>query len=200
MMQHRPLVFLDVETTGMSPDTARVLELGALRVENGRVVSTINQLIHPDCVVPPEITHITGITNDQIADMPDFSRVAPQLDQMLEGAVLVAHNVGFDYGFLNMEYQRLGRQFDHDHLCTVKLSRALYPYESSHRLDAVIRRGGYRVQDRHRAYDDAEVLYKFFSDSHDRFGIKLFQHMDQLIKHRRPKHSQKNDPGLPGII
>lgn len=199
-MLHRPLVFLDIETTGFGPDIARVLEIGALRVENGKVVRKYQTLIYPESPVPGAITRLTGITNDDVAGKPVFSLVAPDLTELMNGAIFVAHNVDFDYGFLQAEYARLGARFDYDRLCTVRLSRALYPHERSHKLDSVIKRGGYRVADRHRAFDDAEVLYKFFCDSHTAFGLDLFRHIDRLVTYTRrprPTIASANSTALP---
>ena len=185
----------------MYANTSRVLEVGAIRVENGQIVGTLKQLVHPEDPVPSIITKITGITDKDVIDKPLFAEVAPELTALLDGAIFVAHNVDFDYSFLRMEYDRLAEPFNYDRLCTVKLSRLLYPQERSHKLDSVIARGGYRVAERHRAYDDAEVLYKFFIDSHAAFGLELFKHMDKLVRYSRPAPLAKNNPGqLPGIM
>lgn len=194
-MLHRPLVFLDIETTGFGPDVARVLEVGALRVENGQIVQKYQTLVHPESPVPMAITRLTGITNDDVADKPVFSLVAPELTALMEGAIFVAHNVDFDYGFLRAEYARLGAPFNYDRLCTVRLSRRLYPHERSHKLDSVIKRGGYRVAERHRAFDDAEVLYKFFQDSHAAFGLELFRHIDRLVTYAKTRKPRATFPG-----
>lgn len=156
---------MDVETTGMAAWNSRVLEVGALRVEAGVVVKRYSQLLNPEEAVPPFITHLTGIEPTEVVDKPRFADIAAELSELFQGAIFVAHNVAFDYSFFTAEFKRLGTRFAMDRLCTVRLSRALYPHERSHKLDAVIRRGGYRVANRHRAYDDAEVLHKFYSDS-----------------------------------
>ncbi len=86
----------------------------------------------------------------------------------------MAHNVDFDYSFFREEYRRSGGRFTMDKLCTVRLSRALFPEHRSHKLDLVIERSGYRVKNRHRAYDDAEVLHKFYRDNLARLGGENF--------------------------
>lgn len=173
-MEHRPLVFIDVETTGASPRSSRMLEIGALRVENGHVVARMNQVLDPEEPVPTWITSLTGIQEHETYGQPVFAGVVTELEQIFNGAVFVAHNVGFDYSFFAEEYRKMGRIFSMDKLCTVRLSRALYPRERSHKLDSVIQRHGYQVAHRHRAYDDAEVLHKFYFDSLDRFGPDHF--------------------------
>ena len=173
-IQDRPLVFLDVETTGSSPSNSRILEIGALRVENGKVVKQINQVLDPEEPVPPWITDLTGIHEQETYGQPVFAAMLGELEHLLSDAIFIAHNVSFDYSFMRSEYSKLGRSFDMDRLCTVRLSRALYPKERSHRLDAVISRHGYEVTNRHRAYDDAEVLHKFYYDSLLQFGSDYF--------------------------
>jgi DNA polymerase-3 subunit epsilon len=173
-MQGRPLVFVDVETTGGMARSSRILEIGALRVEDGQVVAQLNQVLNPEEPVPGWITRLTGIQPYETAGQPLFAEVETRLSELFANAVFVAHNVNFDYSFFQEEFRRVGQTFSMDKLCTVRLSRALYPSERSHRLDEVIRRHGYKVANRHRAYDDAEVLHKFYYDSLEKFGADNF--------------------------
>lgn len=173
-MQGRPLVFVDVETTGGMAWSSRILEIGALRVEGGKIVAQMNQVLDPEESVPGWITNLTGIEPHETTNQPRFGDVVSQLQQLFDGALFVAHNASFDYSFFTEEFRRLGSKFGMDKLCTVRLSRALYPAERSHRLDEVIRRAGYQVANRHRAYDDAEVLHKFYHDNLARLGAEQF--------------------------
>lgn len=170
----RPLVFVDIETTGAAPWNSRMLEIGAIRVEGGKSVAHYSQVLDPEEPVPGWITELTGIRPDETRDKPVFADVTGKLAELFEDAVFVAHNVNFDYGFFKDEFRRTGQKFAMDKLCTVRLSRALFPAEKSHRLDEVIRRGGYEVSNRHRAYDDAEVLYKFYHEHLERLGADTF--------------------------
>lgn len=185
-MQGRPLVFVDVETTGGMAQSSRILEIGALRVENGRTVAQMNQVLDPDEPVPGWITNLTGIEQHETAGQPRFGDVLSGLQQLFDGAVFVAHNVNFDYSFFTEEFRRAGDRFAMDKLCTVRLSRALYPGERSHRLDEVIRRAGYQVANRHRAYDDAEVLHKFYHDNLARVGAEMFYPLAQRLVQSSP--------------
>lgn len=185
-MQGRPIVFVDVETTGSAAWNSRILEIGALRVEDGQVVGELNQVLDPAEPVPAWITQLTGIEPHETHGQPQFTDVASRVQHLFEGAVFVAHNVEFDYSFFTQEFRRLGQRFAMDKLCTVRLSRVLYPAERSHKLDEVIRRGGYQVSRRHRAYDDAEVLRRFYHDSLQQFGADYFYAtVDRLMK---PNH------------
>lgn len=177
-----PLVFVDVETTGLSPWKGdRVLEIGALRVENGKVVSKINTLLYPECDVPYYITQITGITDEHVTGAPLFADVWDEFETITKDATFVAHNVGFDYGFIQSEYRLLGKKFTRHKLCTVQLSKALYPKERSHKLESVIKRHRYKVNARHRAYDDAEVLYRFVTEMQQKFTVQTQTAIQQLV-------------------
>jgi len=180
-MQGRPLVFVDVETTGGLAYSSRILEIGALRVEHGKVVARMNQVLDPEEPVPGWITNLTGIEEQETWGQPVFSGILPKVEEFFDGALFIAHNVDFDYSFFREEYRRAGQKFGMDKLCTVRLSRALYPSERSHRLDSVIARHGYRVANRHRAYDDAEVLYKFYHDNLERLGEDYFYPIAQQL-------------------
>ncbi len=167
--QYSVFAFVDVETTGVSASGDRVLEVGIIRVENGKVVKKLSSLLDPDSHVPPEITQITGITDDDILDAPHFSDIVEEIEELLEGAVFVAHNARFDYAFLKHEFRRLGLPFNYKTLDTVKLSRKLFPQLPRHNLDALIELLQVKIEHRHRAYDDALVLYDFLKHAHTSF-------------------------------
>lgn len=175
------MVFLDIETTGASARNSRITEIGAIRVEDNSVVATFKQLVNPETLVPAFITRMTGISNEMVWKAPTFKAVASQLEDFLSGSIFVAHNVNIDYSFIKAEYQRLGINFNMDRLCTVQLSRKLYPEHRSHALDRVIERMGIEVANRHRAYDDAEVLWKFIQHEQHKDALRLSREIDKLI-------------------
>jgi DNA polymerase-3 subunit epsilon len=158
----QPLVFVDIETTGGSHFTSRVLEVGVVRVEAGRVVRKYQTLLQPGEPIPEWISALTGITNEDVDGAPRFEQVAADLAEIMDGAIFVAHNVRFDYGFLKMEFGRLSVPFRPQLLCTVRLSRRLFPGFKSHKLQSLIERHGLTAPARHRAYDDAHCLWQFF--------------------------------------
>ncbi len=158
-----PLVFVDIETNGLSYVRGRIIEVAAIRVENGVVTDSFNQLLDPGGELPRFITELTGITSGDVRGAPAFHQIAAELHELLDGAVFVAHNVRFDYSFLKQEFKRAGIDFSPRQLCTMRLSRALFPQERSHKLESIIRRHNFVTERRHRAYDDAEVLWKFLS-------------------------------------
>jgi len=158
----RPLTFVDVETTGAGSAGSRVLEIGAVRVEQGVVTAALSSLVDPGEPVPAWITGLTGITGADVVGAPAFAQVAPEVARMLDGAVFVAHNAAFDYSFVSMEFGRLGVAFAPPMLCTVVMSRRLFPQYRHHRLADLIERHGLAAANRHRAYDDALCLWQWF--------------------------------------
>lgn len=155
------LAIVDVETTGTSPGYDRIIEVGVLRIKDGTLVDTYSTLVDPERSVPCHIENLTGITNKDLSGAPTFGDIKGQLMQLLEGCVFVAHNARFDYGFLRNEFGREGIDFSASCLCTARLSRKLFPQEHRHGLDSIIRRFGIACQNRHRAFDDAQVLWEF---------------------------------------
>ncbi len=180
-MDHRPFVFLDIETTGMGPPAARITEIGALRVEDGKVVATMSQLLNPEQNVPWYITKLTGITDEMLWEAPTFATVAHDLELFLDGAIFVAHNVNFDYGFIKSEYERRSVKFNMDRFCTVQLSRQLYPRQRRHNLDTIIKTHGIIVQNRHRALDDARALHEFYNHALQDHGLRTHAAINQIM-------------------
>jgi len=156
-----PVVFVDIETNDLSAVNGRVIEVAAIRVENGAITKEFNQLVNPGRPLRQFTTNLTGITNRDVEKAPAFTHISDELHQILDGAIFVAHNVHFDYSFLREEYRRLGVHLDPQRFCTVKLSRALYPECRTHKLADLIERHGFSYSARHRAYDDAHILWQF---------------------------------------
>jgi DNA polymerase III subunit epsilon len=156
-----PLVFVDLETTGGSVGEHRITEVGVVEVAAGQVTRW-SSLIDPRQSIPPFIQQLTGITDQMVRGAPTFDEIAPALLERLEGKLFVAHNAAFDRGFLRAEFERAGFSFNPDVLCTVRLSRALFPGEKRHGLDALVERHALVPSDRHRALADADLLWQFW--------------------------------------
>jgi len=155
------LAFIDVETTGANPVVDRITEIAILRVEGGELVERWSSLVNPGRPIPPNIQSLVGISDAMVADAPAFSELADGIRALFDGCVFVAHNARFDYGFIKNEFSRIGEKFDAPVLCTVKLSRALFPQHHRHGLDALIERHGLVCTARHRAMGDTEALHQF---------------------------------------
>jgi DNA polymerase-3 subunit epsilon len=156
------LVFVDLETTGGNAAYDRITEIAIVRVANGNVIEEWSTLVNPECPIPAYIEEFTGIDTSMVAAAPRFREIAATVLDKLKGAVFVAHNARFDYGFLRGEFRKLGIEFTARVICTVKLSRRLFPEHARHNLDAVIERHGIVCRARHRALGDALALRDFW--------------------------------------
>ena len=157
-----PVAFVDVETTGCAPGRHRIIDVAVIGARAGEVEFEWQSLVNPGGRVSAGITALTGIDNDMLVDAPPFEAIASRLREQLAGRVFVAHNVRFDYGFIRREFALAGHDWRAPNLCTVRLSRALYPEMTHHNLDAVIERHSIRIENRHRAMPDARVLLEFW--------------------------------------
>lgn len=146
---------IDIETTGGMIKRDKITEIAILIYNGETVEETYDTLINPERSIPPQITQITGITNEMVADAPRFYEVAKKIVEITEGCVFVAHNVNFDYGFIKREFETLGFTYTRKQLCTVRLFRKAFPGLRSYSLGNLIRHFGIKVNARHRAYDDA---------------------------------------------
>ncbi|MEO8740798.1 MAG: exonuclease domain-containing protein [Casimicrobiaceae bacterium] len=155
------IAFVDLETTGTTATDDRVTEVGIVRVDADLGMQEWSSLVDPGCSIPPAIQALTGITNAMVRGAPTFGQIADEVSARIGGCVFVAHNARFDYGFLKHEFARLKRPFTAKVLCTVKLSRRLYPDAVRHNLDSIIERHGLRADARHRALGDARILWQF---------------------------------------
>lgn len=162
----RPLVFVDLETTGATASSDRITEIGIVEVDADGSVREWQQLVNPGIPIPPFIEQLTGISNQMVANAPPFAKVAEETLKRLQGRLFIAHNARFDYGFLQQEFKRLGITFRGSVLCTVKLSRALYPEHKRHNLDSLIERHNLIAEARHRALADAQLIHQFWQKIH----------------------------------
>ncbi|HET9112749.1 MAG TPA: exonuclease domain-containing protein [Burkholderiales bacterium] len=163
-------VLLDLETTGATPLRDRITEIALIRYENRIEVARWQTLVNPGTIIAVYIQQLTGITNEMVDQAPTFRQVAAELLTFLDGAVLCAHNARFDHGFLKNEFRSMGINLRLKVLCTVKLSRRLYPQHRSHSLDALIDRYGLTCTARHRAMGDVETMAAFLDAAAAQLG------------------------------
>ena len=163
-------VVLDLETTGGNALRDRITEIAAVRIENGLETARWSTLVNPGVRIPPFIQALTGISDDMVQEAPKFEDVAHKLLEILDGAVFVAHNVRFDHGFVQNELARLDMAFKVKTLCTVRLSRKLYPQHKGHGLDAILQRHGLHTMARHRAMGDVEVVMQWLKVATQELG------------------------------
>jgi DNA polymerase III subunit epsilon len=155
------LVFVDLETTGANPIDDRIIEIGIVCVEGGQV-DRWSSLVHPGISISPFIQNLTGISNEMVSGAPVFEELIDELISRLNGGLFIAHNARFDSGFLKNALKRAGHKFCNKVLCTVKLSRKLYPEHTKHGLDSLVEHHGLISEARHRALADADLLWQFW--------------------------------------
>ncbi len=189
---------IDIETTGTSAQYGKITEI-ALFIHNGeRVTDSFTTLINPECYIPWNITRLTGISNEMVAEAPKFYEVAKQIVEMTSGKIFVAHNAMFDYSFIKEEYKRLGYDYKRKVLCTVKLSRKLLPGHRSYSLGNICADLGIDINGRHRAAGDAQATVRLFELLLSRnltHGTNLFSNHTHILT----KEKIDSLPGKPGV-
>lgn len=167
-----PIVVFDLETTGLNPNSERIIEIGAIRIENGEVIKTLSVLVNPGIEVPFYATKVNGITTEMLKNkMSDIDGIQLFLDMICD-SVIVAHNVSFDVGFINSYLKRMGSEPLNNKLVdTVQLARKAFPGGKKYSLGIIAERLGIKVLDAHRAEDDARVCYELYSRSIEELKI-----------------------------
>lgn len=156
-------IIFDLETTGLSAATERIIEIGAVKVENGAILESFDLFVDPEKAITPEITRLTSITNEMVAGAPKEAEALEQFFRFCDGCdILVAHNADFDMGFLRAAIRRCGREEDPVQIDTLVMARAMYPELKKHKLDTIAERLGVTQKHHHRADDDARVLAEIF--------------------------------------
>lgn len=177
------LAFVDLETTGTSATQDRITEIGIVLVDADGVREW-SQLLQPQVRIPAFIEQLTGISNAMVADAPTFAQVASEVAALLQGRLFIAHNARFDYSFLKNEFKRLGQNFNPNVLCTVKLSRTLFPGYAQHNLDSLISRYQLQANARHRALADAQLIYQFWQQLPQHVSAEQLQSTVQQLLQR----------------
>ncbi len=179
-----PIVVLDFETTGLSHAMDRIIEVGAVKLENGRVVDELSLLCDPGVPLRPKISEITGITDLMLAGKESPAEGVKKLLDFIGGCPVAAHNAPFDMGMLQAECKRMGVAFHAPVLDTLTFSRKLYPQQKSHKLGAVCRLLGVSLKNAHRAVHDAAAtalcLAKMYEEAKAR-GAKTLRDIDRLV-------------------
>jgi len=154
---------VDIETTGGSATRSRITEIAIYKHDGQKIADEYQTLVNPCQDIPYNITKLTGIDNELVANAPLFFDVAKEIDAFLDGCVFVAHNVNFDYGFIKAEFERIGLSFRKKKLCTVRLSRKLLPGKYSYSLGKLCASEGIPLNNAHRAAADAKATAILFT-------------------------------------
>lgn len=151
---------VDIETTGGSPKNSKITEIAIFVYNGDKIIDSFSSLINPECEIPFHITTLTGITNEMVSGAPKFYEVAKKIVEITSNRTFVAHNVSFDYGFIQNEFKNLGYNFNLTTMCTVKLSRKYIPGFPSYSLGKICKNLGIEIEGRHRAAGDALATVK----------------------------------------
>ena len=194
----QPLAFVDLETTGMTSTHDRITEIGVIEVDDSGVREW-STLVNPETAIPGFIQLMTGITDDMVRDAPTFEEVAKETLGHLQDRLFIAHNARFDYGFLKASFRRAGYEFRPTVLCTVKLSRKLFPEHRKHNLDSLIDRHGLKTNGRHRALADAQLIHQFWQQVE---AAHSSAHFALILKEltARPSLPSHLDPGIIDVL
>jgi len=155
-------VVFDLETTGLSPNVNQIIEIGAVKVVDGKITERFSKFVNPQTPIPFHIEELTGIRDDMVADGPPIADILPQFLEFCAGCALVAHNAEFDTGFIEKNCGDLGLDYDFTVLDTVAMARYLLPHLNRFKLDTVAKDLKISLKNHHRAVDDAECTAEIF--------------------------------------
>jgi DNA polymerase-3 subunit epsilon len=177
-MSKKRYAIVDIETTGGQASREKITEIAIVIHDGEKIIESFETLLNPERSIPYYITQITGISDDMVANAPKFYEVAKQIVKLTEGAVFVAHNVRFDYSFIQEEFRRLGFSYVRKTLCTVRMSRKAFPGLKSYALGNLIKHFNIKVTDRHRAMADVmatiDIFQRILAQEEDIDGVKDF--------------------------
>ena len=160
-LERERFVILDTETTGLEPDDCEIIEIAAMKVDNGEIKDIFNQLLKPEHPISEEITRITGITNELVEGCPALQDVTAKFLKFIEGSTLIMHNAEFDLGFINKKiFAPRKRELKNNIICTLKVSRFLMPQFASHKLSKLAAHFKIQADNSHRALGDVETTYQ----------------------------------------
>ena len=174
-------VVFDIETTGLSRETESITEIGAVKLQDGKIVDRFSTFVNPEKPISEEITKLTGITDEMVADAPLIQDILPEFLDFCGDAVMVAHNANFDMGFIRVNAERkCGIEVKNTVLDTLELSRSLLPELNKHKLNLVCDHLGVSLEGHHRAVNDAEATAEVFRKFIDMLVEKKIYHVDDI--------------------
>ena len=183
-------VVFDIETTGFNPRTCKIIEIGAVKIVNGEIVDRFSEFVNPQVPIPYRITELTSIKDEMVENAPTIEEILPRFMEFCKGTVLVAHNAGFDTGFIKYNCKKLGLDYDYTHVDTVEVARYLHPHMARFNLDAVCKAENLVNEHHHRAVDDAEVTAKIWKKFIEKLENEKIYTLTELNDHSKPGPEQ----------
>ena len=153
---------IDIETTGGKFNEERITEIAIFKIDDKGKTIKYHNLINPQKKIQPFVKKLTGISNEMLIDKPIFSDLAIEIDEFTKGSIFVAHNASFDYRVLKKEFDRINKKFKRKTLCTIELSKKVFPDKKSYSLGKLVSSLGIDMKNRHRADGDAEATLHLF--------------------------------------
>ena len=154
---------LDLETTGFSPVTEKITEIGIMKIKDGKIIDKFSCFVNPEKSIPARVVEVTKITDDMVRNAETIEKVFPKMLEFIEGSVLVAHNAEFDIGFLKHNARVLGYDFDFTYIDTLSLAKEIFPDFKTYKLGRIAKNLGIKVEVAHRALDDVDTTVKVFN-------------------------------------
>ena len=153
---------IDIETTGQASATGKITEVAIYIHDGFEITGSFTSLVNPECYIPGFITNLTGIDNEMVRNAPKFYEIAREIVELTQDKIFVAHNVSFDYRFIQEEFKRLGYTYERNTMCTVRMGRKFIPGHKSYSLGKICEELGISINGRHRAAGDALATVKLF--------------------------------------
>ena len=204
MNKQKKFAIVDIETTGNYAGGSRITEIAIIIVNGNKISDQYHTLVNPQIPIPLAIQSLTGISNSMVENAPVFSEIAEDIYHFLQGKVFVAHNVSFDYSFIQRELKEAGYEWQALKLCTVRLSRKIFPGYPSYSLGNICKHFDITIIGRHRALGDAKATVELFNllYKNDKQNY-IFESLQKNTEHRLPTHLSLKEfnqlPESPGI-
>ena len=184
---------LDLETTGFSATTEKITEVGIMKLKNGEVVDEFSCFVNPEKHIPERVTEVTHITDEMVADSETIDKVFPKILEFLGDSIIVAHNAGFDVGFLKQTAKNLGYEFDYTYIDTLSLAKDLFPDYKKYKLGKIAENLGIKVEVAHRALDDVDTTVKVFKVMLDILSKRGAKKVEDIDKVSRTEEAKKEE-------
>ena len=176
----RSYIAVDIETTGLRPDEDAIIEIGAVKYEDGVVVDTYTSFINPGVRLPNHIVKLTGITDEMLKDARKIEEVLPEFLEFFDSDFILGHNIKFDFSFLKTAAMRIGHKFEKHGIDTLRLAKLMHPELSSRTLEAMCKEYNIKRENKHRAYDDAKAAAELYEELLKKCIINKNQYDEQF--------------------
>ncbi|MDW5300168.1 MAG: DNA polymerase III subunit alpha [Sedimentibacter sp.] len=184
---------LDLETTGFSPLTEKITEIGIMKIQGGKLIDEFSSFVNPEKPIPARVVEVTNITDDMVKNEEKIDMVFPKMLKFIDGSVLVAHNAEFDIGFLKHFSKDLGYDFDFTYIDTLSLAHELFPNFKTYKLGRIAKNLGIKVEVAHRALDDVDTTVKIFNVMLEKLIKRGAEFLDDIETYASDEEAKKEE-------